>query len=270
MKEHAIAANIIELRKKKKITQEQLASALNISPQAVSKWETGACLPDTLTLPLLAEYFHVSIDYLYYGKDAVYDDIYEKNTQRAASCPQMSKASYEEALRLFAAAHHGITHGNLRGKELMYEEPSHISNENGVSLLSGTGFGAIVTRDFFQTVNKEVFAFSKVILEALTEENCLPVAAAIISMSDISFNELKDKLALGEEDLRRALDRLISSELVIEMKSKHPVLGTTYKMNSMYHTCLCILLAVLSVQKRSLKGISCCMGYGDFPIDFAL
>ncbi len=41
MKEHAIAANIIELRKKKKITQEQLASALNISPQAVSKWETG-------------------------------------------------------------------------------------------------------------------------------------------------------------------------------------------------------------------------------------
>lgn len=53
-------------------------------------------------------------------------------------------------------------------------------------------------------------------------------------MSDISFNELKDKLALGEEDLRRALDRLISSELVIEMKSKHPVLGTTYKMNSMY------------------------------------
>lgn len=77
-----------------------------------------------LTLPLLAEYFHVSIDYLYYGKDAVYDDIYDKNTQRVASCPQMSKASYEEALRLFAAAHHGITHGNLRGKELMYEEPS--------------------------------------------------------------------------------------------------------------------------------------------------
>lgn len=31
-----------------------------------------------LTLPLLAEYFHVSIDYLIYGKDAVYDDIYEK------------------------------------------------------------------------------------------------------------------------------------------------------------------------------------------------
>lgn len=62
----------------------------------------------------------------------------------------MSKASYEEALKLFAAAHHGITHGNLRGKELMYEEPSHISNENGVSLLSGTGFGAIITRDFFK------------------------------------------------------------------------------------------------------------------------
>ena len=41
MKEINLANNIADLRKKKGVTQEELALALNISPQAVSKWETN-------------------------------------------------------------------------------------------------------------------------------------------------------------------------------------------------------------------------------------
>ena len=78
MKEINISKNIVDLRKKKCITQEQLATALNISPQAVSKWETNTSQPDTQTLPLIAEYFEVSIDYLFYGDEYAYNDIYNK------------------------------------------------------------------------------------------------------------------------------------------------------------------------------------------------
>ena len=53
------------LRKKKGITQEQLASALNMSPQAVSKWEMGAGYPDVALLPVIAAYFGVSLDVLF-------------------------------------------------------------------------------------------------------------------------------------------------------------------------------------------------------------
>ena len=56
---------IRELRKKKGITQEQLASALNLSPQAISKWEMGAGYPDVATLPVLAGYFGVSLDAMF-------------------------------------------------------------------------------------------------------------------------------------------------------------------------------------------------------------
>lgn len=56
-----ISKNITDLRKKAGVTQEQLATALNISSQAVSKWETNACQPDIMTLPLITDYFHVSI-----------------------------------------------------------------------------------------------------------------------------------------------------------------------------------------------------------------
>ena len=58
------ATTLQALRKKRGITQEQLAAHLGVSPQAVSKWENGS-FPDGDLLPRLADYFEVSIDYLY-------------------------------------------------------------------------------------------------------------------------------------------------------------------------------------------------------------
>lgn len=261
-----IAQNISNLRKQAGITQEQLAMVLNVSPQAISKWETNTCQPDTMTLPLIAEYFHVSVDYLFYGDDYSYNDIYAKNMNRVLAFPQMSNESYEEALKLFASAHHGISHGNLRGKELMYDEPSHISDKNGLSILSGKGYGAIVTRRFFENMTPETAVFSSVVFDALSQKNTLLVMMAIISMSDISFGELEEMLKFDETTLRNVLDILTQRELVIEKESKHKALGKTYEINSMYHTCLCIVLATMEMQRLTLKGISCCMGFGDFPI----
>ncbi len=54
-----------ELRMKKAATQEQMAAALNISSQAVSKWETGLTLPDITLLPEISVYFGVTIDELF-------------------------------------------------------------------------------------------------------------------------------------------------------------------------------------------------------------
>lgn len=59
-----IGANIRELRKKRGITQEQLAESIGISFQAVSKWETGTSLPDITLVPVLAAYFGVTTDAL--------------------------------------------------------------------------------------------------------------------------------------------------------------------------------------------------------------
>ena len=54
-----------ELRIKKAATQEQMATALNLSSQAISKWENGLTLPDITLLPELAVYFGVTIDELF-------------------------------------------------------------------------------------------------------------------------------------------------------------------------------------------------------------
>ena len=63
-----IGENITFLRKKKGLTQDELAKELNVSNQAVSKWESGKCCPDIELLPVLAHFFEVSIDELLVSK----------------------------------------------------------------------------------------------------------------------------------------------------------------------------------------------------------
>ena len=60
-----LGKKIRQLRFKAELTQEQLAERLNVSPQAVSKWENAAAMPDIALLPRLSEVFGVSIDDLF-------------------------------------------------------------------------------------------------------------------------------------------------------------------------------------------------------------
>ena len=267
MKEINISNNIAELRKKKGITQEQLAMALNISPQAVSKWETNTSQPDTQMLPYIAEYFEVSIDYLFYGDEYAYNDIYDKIWHKVAAFDQQSKEAYHEELTVFAYAHRGVSKWSHKNRlTVMGDEVIHFSGENGLSLFTGKGFGAILTRDFFENINQQTVEFAQTILPALSKKNNILVCLAIISMSDISFEEMKEKLKFEESILRASLDELIAVGIVIEKKSKHKSLGLTYDINDIYHTCLCLIFATLEMQRYSLEGISCCMGYGDYPV----
>lgn len=59
-----IGETIFRLRKKKKITQEELGNFMGVSTAAVSKWESGNSYPDITLLPSLAAFFDVSIDEL--------------------------------------------------------------------------------------------------------------------------------------------------------------------------------------------------------------
>ena len=68
MRELKISEMIRELRTDKGISQETLADVCDVSMQAVSKWENGQSCPDITFLPLLAEYFGVSTDYLLTGR----------------------------------------------------------------------------------------------------------------------------------------------------------------------------------------------------------
>lgn len=59
-----IGDKIKMLRRKRKLTQSQLANELNVTAQAVSKWEKGLSYPDIETIIKISELFDVTTDYL--------------------------------------------------------------------------------------------------------------------------------------------------------------------------------------------------------------
>ena len=50
-----VSQKIKSFRRERRLTQEQFATSLGLSPQAISKWEREECYPDITFLPILAE-----------------------------------------------------------------------------------------------------------------------------------------------------------------------------------------------------------------------
>ena len=59
-----LCEKLYELRRAAGLSQEELAERLNVSRQAVSRWETGETIPSTDTLKEIARVFQVSVDRL--------------------------------------------------------------------------------------------------------------------------------------------------------------------------------------------------------------
>lgn len=103
--ETRIGIVIKNLRKEKGISQESLAQAMGVSVQAVSKWETQCSYPDITLIPQIAEFFGVSIDYLFTEReycaatDSLPDDGVLRIVQYKGS-RMLSKDTYDPNLRI--------------------------------------------------------------------------------------------------------------------------------------------------------------------------
>lgn len=64
----SVGERISELRKQQNLSQGQLAKSMDVSRQAVSKWENGTSLPDSINLIRLAEILDTDIEYLSTGR----------------------------------------------------------------------------------------------------------------------------------------------------------------------------------------------------------
>ena len=68
MNQKKIGAFIAECRKRKKLTQLELAEKLGVTDRSVSNWENGICLPDASLYRLLCDILQISINELFAGE----------------------------------------------------------------------------------------------------------------------------------------------------------------------------------------------------------
>ncbi len=120
-----LGRRIARLRLAKTVTQERLAKELNVSPQAVSKWENDINYPDISLLPDLARFLGVSVDELLSGASA--------STQETAAA-QESTAEKSAAAVVSVAADEPAE---------IVEEPTEQDNQGITTQSSGFSFGKL-------------------------------------------------------------------------------------------------------------------------------
>jgi len=146
---------IKKLRKQKDMTQEQLAEYLNISPQAVSRWEINSTLPDITLLPAIANIFGVSADVLLSidvtAKEKQIQDIIDRVYK------YRSEGDYEKAVEI------------LRGGLKEYPNSYKIMGEL-MACIGVTRNGK--TTDEALTLTNEIINLGEKILEECTDDGC--------------------------------------------------------------------------------------------------
>ena len=120
-----LGRRIARLRLAKTATQERLAKELNVSPQAVSKWENDINYPDISLLPDLARFLGVSVDELLSG---------------ASASAQESVASQESAAEKSTA---GVVAVAADVPAEIIEEPVEQDNQGIATQSSGFSFGKL-------------------------------------------------------------------------------------------------------------------------------
>ncbi len=143
-----LGRRIARLRLAKTATQERLAKELNVSPQAVSKWENDINYPDILLLPDLARFLGVSVDELLSGASA---SAQESVAAQESAAEVISVAADEPAEIVEEPAEHadqgiatqssGFSFGKLFGKSMVKVEKHDEADDNkkkGVRLGNGS------------------------------------------------------------------------------------------------------------------------------------
>lgn len=75
MNQEKIGKFIVECRKEKNLTQEQLAEKLGLSSKSISRWENGRTIPDYTIIEELTEIFDISVNEFFYGEKISKDEI---------------------------------------------------------------------------------------------------------------------------------------------------------------------------------------------------
>ena len=118
-----IGDNVKRLRRERGLTQEELAEAIGIAGQTVSKWERGDGYPDITTLPLIANHFKVSVDEVL-GMEHIRD---EARIDEARRSMEALSAAAENALDDDEKLDELIARRSALRRELAYEFPDNYS-----------------------------------------------------------------------------------------------------------------------------------------------
>ena len=219
-----IGEQILFLRKNKGITQEQLATKLGVSNQAVSKWESGQCYSDIQLLPEISEYFNVSIDELMGVPDKNNDDdiliTIKNNIQNSDPGTEMA-----QIMKIVKALHAIVLVMESKKENSGYPEfeldstiDHAIQNEWGLSsitlpqIVATMRRGSVFFSDDHNIYDENSIKKISKLLKSLSDKLALSVLFAIYEITSVdenlyaSIDGICEKTDLTEDMIRSIID----------------------------------------------------------------
>ncbi|NLK75181.1 MAG: helix-turn-helix transcriptional regulator [Clostridiales bacterium] len=213
------------LRRQKNLTQEELANALGVTNQAVSKWEASQCCPDIQLLPELAKLFGVSIDELMgYRKVDTFENVYLKIKSLFQAAP--AETAFHNAFRIGILLHEvACTRGyksyipwDTDKNHGLEDQPyrwgfSACSEPEGTTVFTGNGV-FISDGASYQSPTPAQIRNLYLSLERLCDRNVLKVLYALYDLTVHDFNvyvslaDIADKSKLTENDVMKVLENI--------------------------------------------------------------
>ncbi len=255
-----IGKTIAALRRKKVMTQEELAEKIGVTPQTVSKWETGVTMPDIMLLPVIADIFGITIDELYgrksFSEFLSFDDLPEEAYFSVLKCMQKAWNTAEgenhpiaerakdtaNYLSKFPDSHSMIV---TKNKGFTYASSdialSYFANEQKMyDLLTDKSAGA-----FLKVLSDDAFRF--ILFHCMNNQN------------SFTANYIAQKFNLSETDVQRAIDKLVNINLIhcseIEIDDSKLKVYSGWSTHKVCIICAILRLAgILSEYKEHYRG----------------
>lgn len=250
--ETVFSKQLKKLRKENNVTQEALANHLNVSPQAISKWENGS-YPDGDLLPKIADFFSVSIDYLY-GRDQkdtrlearVFDEF-----RKIVDEGDMSKDDKVFKEKIFEVMW-AILISAWKGNKYYYPRPiaydknievtvSNICSQSGFSLmrLNSDLEYFFVAKEPEERFGKRLNITEKMykLFEFLSDRSNVKILHFMLTLSPstgIRAKTLSQTLGISKEKVENALDFLSNGDVVKNIVSCGGVLDEQGNSEKIY------------------------------------
>lgn len=223
-----IGQTIARLRKEKNMTQSEVAEKLNVSYQAVSKWERDESLPDITLLPAIADLFEISIDQLL-GRS------FDMKKEEVEAAKQIIQESSDETFNNQVTEFVNQEFSkkpNIDSEELSDSISDYISKsmthnftsafENLAPMIKPQKIRKILKRK-----NAHLNSFSKKACSYMDEETLEEFITSIDEMNEEDMDRLQELLPiLGENTKDIVIEKLCHSDLnLLEMNEVLPFLN---------------------------------------------
>lgn len=220
--ENSIGERIVGLRKKKGLTQLQLAEKLNISDKAVSKWESGKGDPSVEMLGLLSEFFDCSIDYLVKGKDNVKEVIVKQNVEIDEKLSYAQEV-WNQVLKIvetkISALNFDVWISNLKPVVI---EPSFLQNKFCMVLsVPSMAIKNVIVKNYenmilsaLQQVNADIHMISFKIEDIFSDPYFKTAVRLAIINKGVSVSFIQRKLSLGYSRAAQIVDGMEDMKFV--------------------------------------------------------